>query len=159
MVLSRTIGNISREIISTMSDIIWSIDARNDTLDQLTARMQDLALSALSVKNIIVTFHEEGMKKKKKIPVDHRQNIFYIFKEVVNNIVKHADASEVKIDLQNNEKGFTMRISDNGKGFDPERIKRGNGLRNIRMRAERLKAKLEIETDHGVSVVLRMKRL
>jgi len=157
--LAGTIGTISREVISTMSDIIWSIDARNDTLDQLMARMQDLAFRVFSMKDIKVEFAEKGMKKKKKIPVDKRQNIFYIFKELVHNIVKHAGATEVKISLLNTEKEFVMEVADNGKGYDPEKVFRGNGLKNIRMRARRLKARLEISAEGGARVVLRMKRL
>ncbi len=157
--LSRTIGIISREIISTMSDIIWSIDARNDTLIQLLDRMQDVAFSTFSMKDIKVGMVQKDMKKKKKIPVDYRQNIFYIYKEALNNIVKHAEATEVKIKLLNTDRGFMMEISDNGKGFDPEELSKGNGLRNMRMRAERLKAKLEVITDKGVTLRLFMKKL
>ncbi len=157
--LTKTIGTISRDIISTMSDIIWSIDSRNDTLIQLTDRMQDTAYNAFAMKNIKVDFVQQGMKKKKKIPVDYRQNIFYIYKEAINNIVKHAGATGVKIKLLNNDKGFVMEISDNGKGFDPGKIARGNGLRNMRMRAERLKAKLEVQTGDGVTIILRAKKL
>jgi len=157
--LSKTIGIISREIISTMSDIIWSIDARNDTLIQLLDRMQDVAFSAFSMKNIKVDIVQKDMKKKKKIPVDYRQSIFCIYKEALNNIVKHAHATEVKIKLLNTDRGFTMEISDNGKGFDPEKLSKGNGLRNMRMRAERLKAKLEVITNRGMTIRLSMKKL
>lgn len=157
--LAKTIGHISRDIISTISDIIWSIDVRNDTLNQLTDHMQDVVYTAFSMKDVKVAFQQHGLKKKKKIPVDIRQNLFYIFKEVINNIVKHSDATKVDILLSNTEKGFTMKIGDNGKGFDPQKVKMGNGLRNIRMRAERLKADLVIDTDHGVQVILKMKRL
>ncbi len=157
--LSKAIGTISREIIATMSDIIWSIDARNDTLVQLTDRMQDFAFSAFSMSNIKMQFVQKGMRKKKKIPVDKRQNIFYFFKEVINNIVRHAEATEVNIYILNTEKGFMMEISDNGKGFDPDQIRIGNGLRNIQMRAQRLNAKLDIQHGNGTTIKLQMKKL
>ena len=156
---SKTIGDISRDIISTMSDIIWSIDARNDTLTELVDRMHDFTHNAFAMGNIKVGFVQKGMEKKKKIPVNYRQNIFYIYKEVINNIVKHSEATEVKIKLLNQDSHFVMELSDNGKGFDPEKVLGGNGLRNIRMRAGRLKADINITVDKGVTVTLKMKKL
>lgn len=157
--MSKRIGTVSREIISTMSDIVWSIDSRNDSLLELIDRMHEYTYNDLSMKDMSILFHQEGLDKNKKIPVNYRQNIFYIFKEAVNNTVKHSGATEIKINLLNQHNHFIMEISDNGKGFDPENISGGNGLRNIRMRAKRLKADLDIDAQHGVKVTLKMKRL
>ena len=153
------IGELSREIISTMSDIVWSIDARNDTLTDMLDRIHDFAYDTLSENDIAVSFHEEGMDKNKKIDVLLRQNIFSIFKESVNNIVKHAEADKVEIVLKNYEKVFQMKISDNGKGFDEERIKKGNGLQNMKMRAKRIGATLDILNSQGTIIYLQAKSL
>ncbi len=157
--LSKKIGTTSREIVTTMSDIVWSIDSRNDNLTDLIDRMHDIVYKQLVMKDIKVTFESAGLEKNKKITVDKRQNIFYIFKEAINNIVKHSDATEVFISLKNENRKFTMTISDNGKGFDQEEIKRGNGLRNMLMRAKRLKASFDISSSGGTKIVLLMKGL
>ncbi len=157
--LSDNIGVTSREIVSTMSDIVWSIDSRNDNLYDLTDRMQDLAYKQLVSKDIKVNFKKSGFEKNKKITVDKRQNIFYIFKEAVNNIVKHSHATEIDITLKNDADGFFMEISDNGTGFDAEKIKHGNGIRNMHMRAKRLNANFEIKTVEGTKIILAMRKL
>jgi len=158
-ILSKSIGSISRDVISTMGDIVWSIDSRNDSLMELLDRMHEFTYNDLSLEDMNIVFHQEGLDENKKISVDYRQNIFYIFKEVINNAVKHSGASEIEINLSNRHDFFMMEIADNGKGFDPEKIKNGNGLRNIRMRARRLKADLDIDAKNGVSVILKMKKL
>ena len=156
---SNKINDLSREVISTMSDVVWSIDARNDTLSDLLTRMQDFTHNALSEKDIRVSFEQIGMDSGRHIPVLERQNIFYIFKEAINNIVKHSEATEVKISIQNIDSHFKMRIADNGKGYDTEKIRRGNGIRNMNMRAERIGATIEIQSNSGVVIKLKMNRL
>ncbi|WP_430934959.1 ligand-binding sensor domain-containing protein [Saccharicrinis sp. 156] len=156
---SRKIGSISRDVIATMSDIVWSIDTRNDTIGDLLERMYDLAYTTFSIKDIAVSFSENGLDKDKKIKIDSRQNVYYIFKEAINNIVKYAQASEVKVSMENEVYGFNMQIKDNGIGFDISKVKKGNGLRNMKMRAERIGGELIIESDGGTIIMLRTRRL
>ncbi len=156
---SSKIAGISREVIATMSDIIWSIDSRQDSLTDMIDRMLDFSFNTLSLKDIKFTFLHNGLDKNKSIPVDYRQNIYYIFKEALNNIVKHAEATEVQINLSNERKKFSMQIQDNGKGFDPDRASRGHGLKNMRMRAERIGGELIVTSGHGVNLTLEMARL
>ena len=153
------IGELSREIISTMSDIVWSIDARNDNLNNMLDRMRDYAYNSLQEKDISVDFHQKGVDKNKNMDILYRQNIFSIFKEVINNILKHSGASAVKIRLINSEKTFTMSIADNGKGFDNTQISRGNGLRNMKMRARRIGGSIEITSTKGTEILLKTKNL
>jgi signal transduction histidine kinase len=120
-----------------MMDSIWAIDARNDTLKNLIDRMQEVNVNVLSISDIDVKFTHKGLALKKSIPVDYRQNIYYIYKEAINNIAKHAGASSVDIHLDNTDHQFIMRIRDNGKGFDQAQIREGNGLKNMELRAKR----------------------
>jgi len=156
---SKEIGTMSREIIGTMSDVVWSIDARNDTLKNLLDRMHDFVFSVLTMKEIQVEFKTDNLNLDKKIAIDFRQNIFLIFKEAINNIAKHSAATEVKVYLENRRNGFLLRIADNGRGYDPEKSKNGNGLKNIKLRSERLGGKLTINSNHGVEIILILKRI
>ena len=89
-----------------------------------------------------------------------RQNIFSVFKEAVNNIIKHAAATEVIVTLDNTGSRFRMLIKDNGLGFDTGSGKKGNGLGNMRMRAERMGGRLRINSaGMGTSIELTMKPL
>ncbi len=153
MILEK-IGDLSREVISTMSDIVWSIDARNDRLHDMLDRMRDFAYNTLSENDIIVDFTQEIPEPNRKINVLLRQNIFSVFKEAINNILKHSGASAARITIQNTEKVFRMEIRDNGHGFIEAGDEKGNGLRNMRMRAERIGGNLEISSGQGTTIVL-----
>jgi signal transduction histidine kinase len=153
------INELSRDTISTMSDIVWSIDARNDTLSDFLGRMQDLTHSMLSDRDIRVSFLQKGMDSRKAMRVEVRQNLYYIFKEAIHNIARHSGADSVEIALENVDSGFLMLVSDNGRGFDPDAVKGGNGLRNMQMRAERIGAKLTISSPGGTAIELRMKSI
>jgi ligand-binding sensor domain-containing protein len=156
--LSR-IASISREVITTMSDIIWSIDSRHDSVGDMIDRMLDFSYNTLSLKDIRFEFHHDGLDKSRKIPVDYRQNIYYIFKEALNNIVRHAEATEVKIQLKNEKHAFRMVIIDNGRGFNEDIESRGHGLKNMKMRAERIDGRLDIIVNQGVGIILQMPHL
>lgn len=156
---SDRISELSRQVISTMSDIVWSIDARNDRITDLIDRMKDFAYNTLSEKEIRVTFEDDGLEGKKKLPVLIRQNLYYIFKEAINNIVKHSGADDVIIRMLNRDQSFNMTIADNGSGYDEESIRKGNGIRNMNLRANRIGAKIEFRTDNGVEITLSMKSI
>lgn len=147
------INSMSREVITTMSDIVWSIDARNDFSDSLITHMRDFAYDLLTPKSIKIQFHIEGVEPQ-KVRSAFRQSVYLIFKESVNNIAKHADATEVTIHLQRQKQLFHMTIHDNGKGFDPERAKKGHGLRNLAMRAKQINGQLTIAESNGTKIEL-----
>lgn len=155
----KEIGEKSRELITTMGDVVWSIDARNDSVANLLDRMKEFSHSLLSRKNISVLFHQEGLDEDKKIPVDLRQDIYLIFKEAINNIAKHSMATEVKISLKNFANEFTMSISDNGivNTSKSESRKTGHGIKNMRMRAERSGGKIEINIEKGYKILYKRK--
>jgi len=155
----RKIGAMSRELVTTMNDIVWSIDARNDTAGNLIDHMRDFANSVCSPRQIEVQFEESGFDPNKSLPADVRQNLYLIFKEAVHNAAKYAEASQFFIKLQNLNGVFKMRIADDGKGFAAAPRQSGHGLRNMQMRAARLSAKLDVKTEDGVTVVLEGKAI
>ncbi len=153
-VIFQRIGNVSREIISSMSDVVWSIDSRNDTIQDLINKMKDFAYSVLSAKNILVTFETESLNLQKKIKIDLRQNIYLIFKEAINNSSKYSNADEIKVSLKNINGNFLMTINDLGSGISSSEKLTGHGLRNMKMRAERIGGKIEFVKDGGFKIVL-----
>ena len=154
-----TISSLSREVIRTMSDIVWAIDARNDTAGNMIDRMRDFAAGILNEKNISLKFEVSGLESSKKVSVDTRQNLYLILKEAVNNSVKYSEATEVKIIINQSDGKFSMSIADNGKGISGVKNKTGHGLGNIQMRSERLAAKVEMKTDNGFEIRLERKEI
>lgn len=152
---ARKIGQLSREVTQTFSDIVWSIDARNDSTSDLLDRMKDFAYQTLAPHEIEYSFHLEGFAKEKTLPVNLRQNIYLIFKEAITNTVKHANAKTVRINIANHKHGFCMIIEDDGIGLTSADRQDGNGLKNMRFRAQRIGGELGIESDAGVRIALR----
>lgn len=150
------ISGISRGAVYTMKDMIWSIDARYDTMAGMISHMHDHIHNVLAPAEIEFTFDQRGVQEQEKLSVLFRQNVYLIFKECINNIVKHSGATHVKIELHKENGIFSMRISDNGKGIDKSKHSSGQGLSNMQMRAGRLKARLDISSLNGVSVVLKV---
>lgn len=179
------IGEVSRTAMSKMSDVIWSIDSRRDKFVDLLTRMQEHAAEILAPQHIDYRFKVDHLEANSRLKVDLRQNLYFIFKEAINNIGKHSWATEVQIHLHNEGQDFVMHIEDNGKEIRKQRTseeslrqagnipgaantmiqerltstKTGQGLSNIRMRAERIGASLQLaESDRGFVVCIRCKK-
>ena len=154
----KTIGDVSRKAMSKMNDVIWSIDSRKDKVEDLISRMREHADDILLPINIRYEFLVGKVDRHQKLPVNIRQNLYFIYKEAINNIAKHSDASEVIVAFGNNGTAFEMSIKDDGPGKTKPPGKSGQGLANIQMRAQRIKAKLNIQRENGYTIHLRMKK-
>lgn len=154
---SRKIGEMSREIVRTLSDIVWAIDARNDTLGDLIGRIKLYALEVLPADDVQTFFSIGKVNTNRKLPLNVRQNIYLIFKEALNNIARHSDAENVTFKMIERGQQLTIDLSDDGKGLPEKDAFAGNGLRNMKMRAEQVGGKLSIEDKNGVRIILRLK--
>jgi ligand-binding sensor domain-containing protein/two-component sensor histidine kinase len=154
----RSIGEASRKAMSKMSDVIWSIDSRKDRMEDLIQRMREHADDILLPLSIRYELEVQRIEIHQKIPTHIRQELYLIFKEVVNNIAKHSKASTAKIRLESFGPTFEMAIRDNGGARTKNGAKSGQGISNIRMRAQRINASLKIENENGYSVILKMKK-
>lgn len=152
----RRVRELSRDALSRMRDIVWSIDARRDKVQDLCNRMQEQAEEMLAPKAIKYRIKVENLELEKKLSTEVRQTLYLIFKECLANIVKHAAATQVEVHFGNLGKGFEMRVSDNGAGLKNDKIPTGLGLDNIRMRASRIGASVHFQNANGFSVHLTM---
>lgn len=146
------IGKSSREMLQTFSDIIWGIEAQNDTIGDLTDRMEDFAHRMFSDKDVEINFEIDIPEPGKFIPGKKRQNIYLIFKEAINNILKHSDAQKITISFRKDRKSFELYIKDNGKADDTTGVMGGYGIKSMRQRAEELGGELKTELENGFSV-------
>lgn len=157
---SAKIGTMSREIITSLSDIIWSIDARNDKVGDLVDRMRDYLDTVFPAGRVTTNFQTNGLIFENTISQELRQNIYLIFKETVNNAAKYSEASEVKIKMTNGSGIFRLEISDDGKGINLNEKKSGNhGLENMKHRAERIGGEFKIENKNGTQITLIVKEI
>ena len=148
------ISGISRGAVSTMKDVVWSIDARNDTMLGMIEYMKEHLYNMLAPANIDFALTHTGVADQERLAMNFRQNVYLTFKEAINNVVKHSGAGRVVVDLKREKGLFVMRIKDDGKGMDDSKVSSGQGLYNMRLRAGRLRASLEILSVEGVTIIL-----
>ena len=148
------ISEQAREAVSTMQDIVWSIDSRNDSFNNLMNKIKDTAFSLLAEKKIKVNFRINGFENNTTLKVNERQNIYLILKEALHNISKHSNANEVNIVLDNGTKNFTMIIKDNGSNFTQNKYSTGQGLQNMEMRSKKLNGIIEYKFNNGFEIKL-----
>jgi len=145
--LASFIGNTAKETVETMRDIIWFINPRNDFDTDMVIKMKETAAKLLA--GIIWTFNVASDAKLGKFNLDVRRNIFLIYKEVLHNIVRHAETKTCLIDMSGNANFITILIKDEGKGFDLKTVQENNGLRSIKRRAEKINASLSLKSEIG----------
>jgi two-component system sensor histidine kinase UhpB len=149
------IGDQSARMMEYMGDMVWSINPRNDSMEQVIIRMREFATEIFESKNIEYHFSEkvaEGLT----LDADKRKNLFLIFKESINNAAKYSNAGRVEITLRQQDHALVMCVKDNGQGFDEQTIKAGNGLRNLRERAKEMNGTVTLKSavGEGTEVVL-----
>lgn len=155
----RRIGEVSRKAMSKMNDVIWSIDSRKDKMENLIERMREHADDILMPVDVHYNLELHRVDPNVKIPFEIRQELYFIYKEAINNVAKHSNASEVAIVLENSGKDFVLTVADNGTGHpDTQQANKGQGLTNLQMRAQRIGADLSIQNGHGFTIQLRMRR-
>lgn len=149
------IAETSRKAVSNMRDVIWSIDTRNDSVKDLIDRMHEYLSSLFDASSTNYNFSKNVANPDQTIDLITRQNTYLIFKEAVNNIAKHANATNVHIDLNITANHIRLEITNNGQAKPIE--KRGMGLNNMEMRAQKMKAILIVDAENSYKLVL-MKR-
>jgi len=157
MQLSR-IAEQSSKTMESMSDIVWSINPINDTFEKVLVKMKVFAAEILEPQNIQFRFSEVGLASNLVLNVKQRKNLFLIFKESLNNAAKYSQAKEIAITFKQQNKVLTLMIKDDGIGFDAQSHTHGNGLINMKTRADDLGAKflLNSEPGKGTTLVLEM---
>jgi PAS domain S-box-containing protein len=144
------IANSSRELVDSMSDIVWAINPQKDHLSDLIGRMRRFAADVLSARDIEFRFQAPGSDHDVQLGANVRREVFLIFKESINNLVKHSASDRAEIEFTIDAEHLTLVISDNGKGFETNADCDGHGLLSMRDRAAGLGAKFEMVSQAGV---------
>jgi len=144
-----SIATTARDLVDAMSDIVWAVNPKTDSLGDLTRRMHRFAAETLGAANIGLTFSAPE-DVDLKLGADVRRELYLILKESVNNIARHSAATAAVVELTLSRGELRLVISDNGVGFDPHRDGDGNGLPSMRKRATTFGGRLHIESETGV---------
>jgi ligand-binding sensor domain-containing protein/signal transduction histidine kinase len=142
------IANISRESVTAMSDIVWAVNPGRDGLRDLTRRMRQFANEALVSGGVDVRFTGPEADDL-RLGDELRRQVYLVFKEAVNNAVRHSGCTRVDVSLAVARDRLVLGVSDDGHGFDPLAEADGNGLINMRKRAAAVGAALDVRSGDG----------
>ncbi len=114
--------------VESMRDIVWLIRPGEETWKQMIARFRETAAKLLRAHEY--RFETTGHMHDERLPLDFKRDLFLMYKEILNNIVRHAEAHRVHIDLETNRGRLVLRVVDDGKGFNnlDQNFREGNGL-------------------------------
>lgn len=144
-----TVGN-------AIDDIVWSINPKNDDLSNIIARLRRYASELFDAKNINYQIVTPENMDDVKMTMEQRRDVYLIFKEAINNLLKYAECTQVNININIENRKFNLVIADNGKGFDSTKSSSRNGIKNMKTRAENLKGRFTLYSiqGHGTKVDL-----
>jgi signal transduction histidine kinase len=161
-----SIAETSRELLQTMDEIVWVVNPRNDTLENLVAYLSHYAVEYFQNTTI-----ECEMRLPQEIPQcplssEVRHNLFLSFEEALNNVLKHSAATRVKVEMSVDSVGFEVRVIDDGKGLPapgtaveapPKRVRGGNGLKNMRQRLADIGGECLVSSRPGDGTTVQMR--
>jgi ligand-binding sensor domain-containing protein/two-component sensor histidine kinase len=153
-----SIARITRESVAAMGDIVWAINPRKDSLRELIRHMREFAGEIFSNREIEFDIREPSSDISVRLGADVRRTVFLVFKEAVNNIVRHSDCRRADIEMRLTGAHLVLQVSDDGRGFDPAEESEGNGLLSMQRRAAAAGGEVEIASRQrsGTRITLRL---
>ena len=160
-----SIAQASRELLATLDELVWAVNPRNDSLEQLAVYFWHYANEYFKMTPVECRLEMAPELPQYLLSSEVRHNLFLAFVEALNNVLKHADASRVEIKMRYQTDIFEITIVDNGRGFDVsagqhESDRQSNGLKNMRQRLADMNGKCVIASRPGegtrVALILRL---
>jgi signal transduction histidine kinase/streptogramin lyase len=142
-------GNIARELSAAMSDVVWSINPKHDSMEALLRRLTSFAQEICKAKNVELKMIVDERISRLKLHPEVRRNLLLIAKEALNNMAKYSHSKSVDVRIEGDGTFVSLAVDDFGSGFDVAKAKNGNGLLNMRSRAEKLGGACEIHSEAG----------
>jgi ligand-binding sensor domain-containing protein/signal transduction histidine kinase len=160
--LGRIAGS-ARQLTRAMDEIVWAVDPQHDTLEGLMDYISAYAEDYLHTAGLRCRMDLPGTLPAARVEAELRYNLFLALKEALNNVVKHAQATEVWLRLRVGAKTFTLVVEDNGRGLPGAddvagarsgRIASGSGLANLEARLAAVAGRCDIHSrpGHGTRV-------
>jgi ligand-binding sensor domain-containing protein len=139
----------SQEVMENMSDIVWAINTGNNGQMSLGDKLKNYGYELLNPLGINCIYAIDANAEKKLVNIEARKNVLLIAKEAMNNIAKYSAATEARIQLGITKGYLQLKITDNGRGFNPDSSHKGNGLYNMQHRITSLGGTFHLEAAEG----------
>ncbi len=148
------IERIAWETNESMHDIVWLLEPGNLSLQELVLRMRESAAKLL--RDTRYAFHCHESVPSRSLSIDFTRNMLLLFKEILQNIVKHAQAKTVTIEITIQRDEFQFEVHDDGLGFDLIQTPRGNGLDSMHHRADQMRGNFIIDSSPANGTTVRI---
>lgn len=141
------ISDTARRLVSSMSEVVWLTNPRNDSLKDIFSRL--LTNFQPVCTNLGIQLNSKGLDLIQDVyfSLNQKQNIFLFVKEAINNAIKYSKCSRIEIIVSRDKNRIEISVFDNGIGIDTSIQSKGFGLENMEMRSKELSGKFELISD------------
>jgi signal transduction histidine kinase len=149
----------ARGTVQALDEIVWAVNPRNDTLDALVGYLNQYASQFFESTNVRCRLDVPETLSSVVLPAEVRHDLFLVVKEALNNVLKHAQASEVSVAITESAGVLEIAIEDNGCGFDAAtsaQSRPGDGLKNMRVRMAKIGGESLVASLPGQGTKLRL---
>jgi signal transduction histidine kinase/streptogramin lyase len=142
------IADNARDVIEDMSDAVWSIDPRLDTLQEVVVRARSMAAELFDEGRITWSIEAPAAADRIRLAPEQRRHVFLVLKEALTNVARHARATNVSVKITSDGRRLRLEIADDGRGVDgdgpPDTAGSGRGIGNMEVRARALGGRLSV---------------
>jgi ligand-binding sensor domain-containing protein/signal transduction histidine kinase len=151
------IAGRARSLREAVTDIVWTVDPREDSLADLVLRLRQTAFTMLESEERSVEFlaPSEELLAVELAPAV-RRHVLLFFKEVVTNVVRHAAATAIRVEIETVKGRLRISIRDNGRGFDLQQRNVGRGLKSMEYRAREVRGSFKMQSALGMGAEIEL---
>ena len=139
------ISGAVREVTTSLDEVVWAVEPKNDTLDNLATYLCRYTEEFLGGTAVRCRLKVPALLPSVTLSSAVRHDVFMVVKEALNNVAKHAQAKTAWLSLSFESRRLTIIVEDDGRGFDATTVERGNGLENMSTRLGRLGGEIRFE--------------
>lgn len=150
----KNISEISRQLVDNMSDIVWVVNPNRDSLRDLLVRLKDSYSDILNFYGISFRIINIDKLEDLSLPMEYRQNLYLMFKEGINNTIKHSKCKKITLEANVRKNIIELTLKDDGIGFSTDESPLGNGIRNIETRSKNIGGKIKWKSSPGMGTTI-----
>lgn len=152
----RNINGAVKELAAALEEIVWAANPSHDSLEGFSNYLSQYTVAALRDAGVRCRLDIPTLLPTRTLASGLRHRLMMVVKEALNNALKHARPSEVRVQLEFDDERLRVMVADNGEGFDPATVKRGNGLDHSRRRMEEIGGTCVAESRPGAGTCVRL---
>jgi signal transduction histidine kinase len=152
----RNINGAVKELAAALEEIVWAANPSRDSLEDFSNYLSQYTGTVLRDAGVRCRLDIPTLLPQRTLPSGLRHRLMMVVKEALNNALKHAQATEVRVQLEFDGKSLSVTVSDNGNGFDPATANRGNGMNHSMRRMEEVDGTCAVNSAPGAGTQVRL---